>query len=422
MPNSHSHRRRFILSCGIVSALFFLVLAGLYASVSIWPGVGAQGADLLRRLVGDEAVARVEGLVFQVQDRLHQWEYSRGAKPDAPWAVAEPASPARALLPTVTSSPAVEIADTPALQSPVENQAPSPTQAPTATSVPPPSATPTWVPPAVTVSGSLTGEGQWSPYIQDASGKVVSYRAFLQPDPDRPYALAAVVAFDLTATRLHYIIGTDEPISEVKVDRPGTIPAADKQPGVLLAVFNGGFKARHGRFGVMVNDTVVIPPRDGLGTLVIYRDGTVRIREWGSDITSSPDILVWRQNGPLIIQNGKINPRTAENSTWDWGSTVDGEGVIPTWRSALGISSDGKNLYYVAGKDLTIPALAQALVSIGASEAIQLDINNYWVHFGTISFEGGKPVTLPLFTEMNDNVNRYLDAYSRDFFYVTSLQ
>src|SRR5581483_5543874 len=108
-----------------------------------------------------------------------------------------------------------------------------------------PSTSSVWHLPTLPVWATIAGAGQWSAYLRNASGQVIAERAFLQPDPDRPYAVVAIVAFDLQATRLHIVLGTDEPRSPVVIRRTGAIPAADSKPGVLLAAFNGGFKARH---------------------------------------------------------------------------------------------------------------------------------------------------------------------------------
>jgi hypothetical protein len=52
---------------------------------------------------------------------------------------------------------------------------------------------------------------------------------------------------------------------------------------------------------------------------------------------------------------------------------------------------------------------------------MQLDINNYWVHFDAITFKDGLPVPHALFDYMgSDNPNRYLQPYTRDYFYVTA--
>jgi hypothetical protein len=167
----------------------------------------------------------------------------------------------------------------------------------------------------------------------------------------------------------------------------------------------------------MSDGAVVIPPTAGLGTVACYADGSIQIGVWGTEIQSSPSMVAWRQNGPLIIHNGQINPHTADLAPQDWGYTVQGKTAI--WRSSLGIGKDGSVLYYAAGPSLTLPALAAAMHALGVQQAMQLDINNYWVHFDRISFQGAKPIPVPLTKAMKDGVGRYLWDYTRDYFFVT---
>ena len=275
------------------------------------------------------------------------------------------------------------------------------------------------MPPAVASFDQMSGEGHWDPYLWDPVGRPVSYRTSFHPDPERSYAYVTVVAFDLENTRLHFVLGYEEPASSLDILRSGRIPADDLQPGRLLAAFNGGFKAQHGHFGVMANGITLIQPREGLGTVGIYDDGEVRLSAWGKDLGRSPHLIAWRQNGPLIVQDGQVNPHTADRAPQDWGITVYGE--TATFRSALGISGDGRTLYYAAGPSLTLPILAQAILRSGATQAIQLDINNFWVHFEAFQAEGDQLKAVPLLDEMKGvGDHRYLVGFSRDYFYVTT--
>jgi hypothetical protein len=392
-----------------------LIGAG-YAAVDIWPDLGAQSADVLRDVVGDQVVAQLETIVFDTLDRIHSWSYQLGGtQPAAPWAVAETHTVVPAVAPTLAAVPALAA---PAAAPPRARRAPSlpPATAPGATAdrSPPPA----WSLARLPASGTLAGVGQWSAYLYDSAGQTVAYRTFVQPDPERPYAVAAVVAFDLQAVRLHFVLGSEEPRSLVAIRRTGAIPAADLHSGLLLAAFNGGFKARHGHFGAMVDGVAVLPPKDGLGTVGIYQDGRLRIGAWGADIRSAPTLSAWRQNGPLVIQHGQINPHTADIQSPDWGIILNG--VTAVWRSALGISADGRTLYYLAGNSLTLPALTRGLALIGAEDAIQLDINIGMVHFDAIQATPTGLTPLPLFEAMKgQRDDRYIQGDKRDYFYVT---
>jgi hypothetical protein len=293
-----------------------------------------------------------------------------------------------------------------------------PTVTPQPSVTPQPPAPVVWQPEPLLNVGTMDGAGQWSPYLTDSAGHVIAYRTFVQPDPDRPYVYAAVVAMNLRAVQLHFVLGTEEPVSKVKIARHGLIPAADLQGGALLAAFNGGFKARHGHFGVMLNGVTVLPPRDGFGTIALYQDGQIQIGAWGTDIVPSPEMVAWRQNGPPLIDHGAINPHTADQTSQDWGIILNG--VTAVARSGVGISADGSVLYYVAGDSLILPRLAAAFAMIHAENAIQLDINSIYVRFDTFQASPSGLVASPLLDAMKGDPQRYLHPWSRDFFYLTA--
>ena len=168
----------------------------------------------------------------------------------------------------------------------------------------------------------------------------------------------------------------------------------------------------------MVGGKTLVPMIDGMGTLVIYQDGRLRIGEWNIDLTETPDIAVARQNCPLMVHQGEINPLVYNNSVNTWGGTISGN--IVTFRSGIGLSQDGKTLYYFAGNYLSMPVLATAMRAAGAYQAMQLDINNYYVLFTSFREQDGHLTGIPLLPkEMVDNINRYLDGFSHDFFFVT---
>ncbi len=395
-----------------------LVLAGcaaMYLATSVWPSLGAQGADALRSVLGDQAVASLEGTVFQAQDILRQWEYHLGIEPDAPWSPALQADSVRSFALTPTATPfapqSFPLSTEKSTSKNPETPQASPTSAATPTPVP-------WTPADLAPFGSIAGEGEWTPYLADSQGRVLGYRTFLQPDPDRQYALVALVALDLSRVRLEYVPGTAEPASDVKIARTGKIPDADRREGILLAVFNGGWQTRHGAFGVMIDGQILVPMRSRMGTLAIYPDGRIRIGRWGDDFTSCEGFSVLRQNGPMIVDHGQINPLTDEDSNATWGATVSGGAA--TWRSAIGIDLENRVLYYAVGWSMSVGPLARALRAARVHFAFQLDIHYYWVLFGTVAFTKGEPAVTPLLEQMKDDVNRYLGASRRDYFYLAS--
>lgn len=419
--------KRLILT--LLASLVALGVAG-FLLIQFFPSVGAQLADPLRAVLGNRGVARVQEVVFGVQDGLRQGQYALGlAEPESPWEVAEmdAPSPTPSPFPTETATPSPthtitpdpevgEVDRTTTTPRPTETPLP-PTPTPTIT--PTPSPTP-WTLPPLAPLGSLAGEGVWTAYLHDGEGEPTAVRTFIQPDPDRPFALAAIVAFDLRRTKLNFVLGTEEPAVRDGPTGYGFIPAEDKQPGILLATFNGGFKGTHGRFGAIGQGVTAIAPREGFGTVVIFEDGRVKLDAWGSEglPTDSEGIVALRQNARLVVQDGQITEEVYNNSVEDWGGTIDYN--IVTWRSGLGLDAAGEVLYFFAGPSLSMPALGEAMVAAGVENGVLLDINESWVHFAAhLPDEHGGVTSEPLFPEvMGFQPNRYLFQSTRDFFYV----
>jgi hypothetical protein len=292
-----------------------------------------------------------------------------------------------------------------------------PTATPLPTETPVPTPTP-WQPANLTPLGTLAGEGVWSPYVaHPQTGHAVAYRTFLQPDPERPFTVVAVVAFDLTAADLNFVLGSEEPSLPGGVHGNGRLPADDKVAGILLAAFNGGFMATHGEYGAMAQGLEVLPPKDGLATVALGPDGRLQIGKWGEEILPENDYLFCRQNAYLVVQNGAITPETEANSLYYWSGSINNE--VVTWRSGLGLSADGRTLYYFAGPSLNMPALGHTMVTAGVHQGMLLDINHHWVHFTTFQPEGDELSATPLLEGMSNQPDRFLRQYQRDFFYIT---
>ncbi len=400
----HSLQKRIWLWAGGIGAAILVAVLVLFILINTNPYLGAEGADWLRGIIGDRAVAGLEMFVFQIQDDFQKLKYSLG--------IGIPAGDYGAF-PSPTVSQTLSL----------RTNTPHPftgTNTPTVTGTVPPTPTAVlpWEPARVSPLSNVKGEGVWVPYLQDAQGRTVAFKTFVQPDPTRPYTLVTIVAIDLTKTRLHYVLGAIDPTLPGQPPHSGKMNLADRVANILLAEFNGGFKARNGQFGAMADGSQALPPRDGLGTVAIYQNGDVRLGEWGTDLSLSSDMTAYRQNGPLVIQKGQINNQIYNNSPLDWGYTVID--VSPTVRSGIGLSQDGFTLYYFCGPSLTMEALAKSMQTAGAYNAIQLDINNYWVLFVKITPAGSKLIAEPLLPRlMVDGVDRYLTQSPRDFFYIT---
>ncbi|MBL1127827.1 MAG: hypothetical protein D8M54_04825 [Chloroflexi bacterium] len=394
--------------------------------LTLFPQIGAKAAKPLRAIIGNEGVGRLETVYFTLQDTARQTQYQAGlAQANAPWEVTAVPLPTLTAPPTPSHTPSPTAMATGASVAAAQAATSTPGATfptPVATATPSPSATasPTlWTLPPLTPLGTLAGEGVWQSYLFNPAGEVVAVRTFLQPDPARPYALAAIVAFDLSQTQLHYVLGSEEPALPDGPRGYGFMNAEHKTPGHLLATFNGGFMASHGAYGAMADGLTALPAKDGYATITIGAgDGRLQIGEWGNDISANGNYQSWRQNARLITQNGQIADRVYNGSAATWGSSINGD--VVTWRSALGLSADGQILYFAAGPSLSMPALAEAMQTAGAYNSLLLDINETWVHFAAIRADGETLAAEPLLPEgMSTNPDRYLKQSPRDFFYVT---
>ena len=429
-PKKRGKRRRWFkrILVLVLLAISFSCL-GTVAVVEIWPSFGALVANQMRNILGPQAVAQIENIVFQAQDTVKHWQYQYTDKQaEAPWGtVATPMEAApfaqvsivgSSLTPEpekLTPTPSAATGTPTSMEQPLD-------QIPVKAANPTPTPTPyIWQLSTLIPYGSMENEGVWQPYLYDREGYVVAARTFLQPDPERPYSIVAVVAFDLTRTRLHFVLGFNEPALPDGPKGDGLIPEKDREAGVLLAAFNGGFRAANGQFGAMADGIVALPPKIEMATVGIYRSGEVRIGSWGEDINDTPDLQAWRQNCRLIISDGEISPRVYNNSITDWGASVSN--AIITRRSSLGLDREAKTLYYFAGPNLSMPVLADAMLGAGVHQGMLLDINHFWVHFTAIHSEEGNLVAEPLLPgDMKDHIDRYLGPSPADFFYVTVLE
>ena len=241
--------------------------------------------------------------------------------------------------------------------------------------------------------------------------------AALHPDAQRPYAEADVIVLDPRLLQIKMVPGTIEPQPTTGLIGSGVIPQEDW--GSLVAGFNGGFAAMHGKFGMMVDRKVYLPARDGIATLAVYEDGSLRMGTWGADLKQTPDMVAYRQNCPPLIENGTITAEAGKLTLW--GLSVSNE--VYLYRSGLGVTADGR-LLYVAGKPLSAYTLARALKEAGAIYAMQLDVDEFHVAFITYDVKSGKTGGPPsvegkkLRSDMRGFDGLFLRPFQLDFFYL----
>ena len=261
----------------------------------------------------------------------------------------------------------------------------------------------------------VKGEGVWidKPLKLFPDRKVMAY-TFIRPDKSRPFAYVTLVQIDIGPMMLEAVAGTKQPGGPVGNPGPGIIPKDIVAGGNLVAAFDGGFQYRDGYYGMVVGDKTYLPLKNNVGTLVGYKDGRITIVNYtGQDLGSN--IAFIRQNCPILIENGQVFAQNEMNKKL-WGRTFNAD--IFTSRSGVGITKDG-NLIYAVGNNLSPDTLADALKMGGAENAIQLDINAFWVRFNIFEPNGqGGYTTSTLIKGLTDGSKQYLNGDEKDFFFL----
>ena len=281
-------------------------------------------------------------------------------------------------------------------------------QTPTAAHLPAPD------PIAPIASPPVAGEGQWQPAGRLVGGVPAVYETFVRPDSVHTSVVTGVAWMDtkLLAARL-YSGSTIPGGGPWQATAPITPTAAQS----LVAAFNSGFLMKNAQGGYYTEGKTVFPLRDGAASIVITKDGSVTIGQWGRDVSMTPDVVAVRQNLALLVDGGKPAPGLNASDTTQWGFTLGNKVFV--WRSGIGQTADGA-LVYVGGPDLNITDLADVLLRAGAVRAMELDINTDWVNLATFSPAKGAVASAANGTDLLPNMAgspiRYFSSWwSRDF-------
>jgi hypothetical protein len=268
-------------------------------------------------------------------------------------------------------------------------------------------------------------DGQWVPIKAETERPADAPRMFLtllHPDANRRYAELFVIALDVRRVKLHAVPGTEEPLNGTaqasSYARSGLIAGKDR--GSLLAVFNGGFKTVHGKYGMQVDGVTLTPPRETACTVGVGADGRVAIGAWRSHDFAAGSWQFWRQTPACLFEDGKMHAGLKVDSTRAWGAALKGDTVIR--RSAIGVSRDGRTLYVGLGNALTARSIAEGMHHAGADDVAQLDINFSYPKF--VLFQtavSGRLEAKSLLSGFAVRADDYVrTANSRDFFYLTT--
>ncbi len=255
-------------------------------------------------------------------------------------------------------------------------------------------------------ANSLPLEGVWQPVGSTVDGIPAVYATRVRPDAVHTSVLASVMWIDTSLTHAMFVPGYIEP--------GGPAPSAGALPkqywSQVLANFNGAFRLQDSQGGYFYHGTTVSPLQPGAASAVIYQDGSIRIGQWGRDVSMTPSVVAVRQNLNLIVDGG----RSQVTSSYQWGATTHGESLA--WRSAVGQRPDG-SIVYVGSPGLSAASLADTLVRAGVVRAMVLDMNNWWVAGFYFSHAGdGTPLCAKLDPNIQESCNRFLNRYKRDSF------
>lgn len=354
--------------------LFLIIIFLVFSPLTVF--LSAQSADfILRPLIGEKNTLFLESIYFGFQDKLNQTRYIflGNSKPSF-----SPVVSLKTSKPQTTDQMNLSMLHAKSSLSP------------------------------------LQGEGVWTPMFQNLyPNKIIIAKTFIRPDATRPYAIVYLVKMDMKKLGIGTQAGTYYPGGTHGVYGPGVIPENIQHSNILLAAFNGGFQERDGHFGMIVGNKTYVPLRMNMPALILYKNGSIRFINYTGQALPS-DVLAVRQNGPYLIKNGLIT-NFVKQGVDTWGRTITDS--MYTWRSGLGITKKG-NLIYAVGNSLVPSTLAEALLSAGSVNAIQLDINPPWVRFFLYQSKGnGEYTSFPLLTSMQGG-KEYLSRYNKDFFYV----
>ncbi len=271
---------------------------------------------------------------------------------------------------------------------------------------------------------AIKDEGIWSSVEISLTNprQPLAFKTKLRVDSKRSFAVMHFLCMDISRANLVLVPGTNEPVSSIGLKGRGVIPPDEQTYQNLICAFNGGFRTKHGKWGFIADGVSYVPPAKGVATVMVDSKGFIKIGTWGEKgFDTTENIVHLRQNLPPILENNIVNMKHDY-----WGASIDNKTRV--WRSALGISRDGKWLIYGAGNSLGHDTLAAGMSLAGCDYAMQLDINDYHTYLYTYKANGTdkkgnlKLKSVRLTDEMSGEAQRCLQPYTRDFFYVTLKQ
>lgn len=256
-------------------------------------------------------------------------------------------------------------------------------------------------------------EGVWEPAVV-VNGIPVIQTAKLRADAVHTSYLSAVAYIDQKHASFVLHPGVQQPGDPAAYS--STALLAGSQLKNLIATWNGGFmlKPNDAHGGFYLNGKTYGTLVAGQASEIFKKDGTIDVGAWGQPgFTMSDQVVGVRQNLPLLVDNGQVDPSVDSTDKKLWGVTVKNAYFV--WRSGIGITANG-NIVYAMGPTLSVRTLAELLQRAGAVRGMELDINQEWVSFMT--YDGSKDPTNPTSTKLLDfarTARRYFSTEDRDF-------
>jgi hypothetical protein len=257
---------------------------------------------------------------------------------------------------------------------------------------------------------SLPGEGQWR-VLEKVNGYPAILATFLRDGGQYTSYSNGIASIDQRLVKFSLRPGTEDP-GAANWGVPNYIPAG-RRTG-LLATFNGGFKLDSAQGGFYLNGIYHGSLAGGAASVIYYKNGTIKVGEWGRDFTMNSQIAGVRQNLKLLVDHGTVAADANSAVVTKWGATLGGGDWV--WRSGLGITKDGR-IVYVYGQALNAQDLGQLLKQAGAVEGMQLDINPAWMKFDYYTANGhpNDPAPAPLLPTQQPSPYSYYTPSTRDF-------
>jgi hypothetical protein len=255
----------------------------------------------------------------------------------------------------------------------------------------------------------IAGEGQWRA-VEQVNGEPAVLTTFLR-DATYTSQVNGIASIDQRLVKFSLRPGTEDP-GPAKWGVPNYIPAGQRKG--LLATFNGGFKLDSAGGGFYLNGLYHGSLVKGTASIVYYKNGTIKIGEWGRDFTMNSSIAGVRQNLKLLVDHGQVAANASSDVMSNWGATLGGGYYV--WRSGIGITKDNR-VVYVYGPALNAQDLGKLLQRAGAVEGMQMDINPAWMKFDYYQAKANPsdPTPVPLLPTQQPTPYSYYTPSTRDF-------